>query len=273
MKSNKDLVTFSEDFITLHHYKEPLIKVKNGEGFGYYGALSSSRDGNFVQCHICGKLFKDLGSHVRQKHRMPLSEYREKFQLAYTTSLISESERERRKNGTLEWLKNMSEEEKIKLRNKQRKGFLKYLKERGERIQPKIQLETRNKRGTCPEQLLEKIREAKEKLGHTPSKHDFIRYCGSQRYVHLIYKIHGSWKKAIEMCGYKISDKKGGSPKRYEDKELLEYLKIFYIENNKIPTITDFRKGLLPDYETYRKRFGSIYKAREMAGVPNIIKK
>lgn len=35
----------------------------------------------FVVCHICGRAYKRLGSHIRESHLMNISEYKEKFGL------------------------------------------------------------------------------------------------------------------------------------------------------------------------------------------------
>lgn len=35
----------------------------------------------YVVCHICGKAYKRLGSHVKESHQMSIAEYKEKFGL------------------------------------------------------------------------------------------------------------------------------------------------------------------------------------------------
>jgi hypothetical protein len=59
--------------------------------------------------------------------------------------------------------------------------------------------------------------------------------------------------------------------RNYSDEELLEYLRIFAQENGKVPTATDFRRGLLPSYECYIRRFKTIENARRLAGVYDYI--
>lgn len=39
----------------------------------------------YVICHICGKAYKRLGSHVKEKHHMSIDEYKEKFGLCRRT--------------------------------------------------------------------------------------------------------------------------------------------------------------------------------------------
>jgi hypothetical protein len=108
-------------------------------------------------------------------------------------------------------------------------------------------------------------------IGHTPSKAEFINECGTQRYVHLIYKVFGSWKEAILMMGMEPKEPAKGGYRKYDDCELLEYLRQFAESNKKIPTATDFKRGLLPSFSTYTHRFGSIENARQEAGVYNYV--
>ena len=132
-------------------------------------------------------------------------------------------------------------------------------------------METKNKRGVCPDQLLAKIKEVAEKVGHTPSLVEFIEVTGTQRFKHLIFKTFGSWKNALKMVNLQPKEKRMGRYIKYSSEELLEYLVIFAQENLRIPTSTDCRRGLLPDSAVYTRRFGSLPKARELAGVYNFV--
>lgn len=255
------------------HYKEPLTEIKNG--FGYYGCLLSSTDGEKVQCAICGGLYGELSKHITPKHGITAREYKEKYGLAYSTALISEKIRESRKQTTLVWVEKMKRQHgadwRMYLRTMGQKGNL----ARRTTAQPRLTLESKNKRGTCPDQLLDRIIKVKEEIGHTPSKDEFIAATGTQRYVHLIYKTFGSWTGAVSKAGLRPKPNMGNLTERvgnqqkpyYEDEELLEYLRIFYEQNNKIPTETDCRRGMIPPSTTYARRFGSLVIARERAGI------
>ena len=35
----------------------------------------------YVICHICGRAYKRLGSHIKESHQMTIAEYKEKFEL------------------------------------------------------------------------------------------------------------------------------------------------------------------------------------------------
>lgn len=263
----KIIKTRQGDMLTLGFYKEPLKKVPKGHGF--MGALLGTVDGSKVQCHICGKLLDFLPGHIYNTHKIKSKEYREMFQLAKSTALASENYRAEMKRVFLEKLKAMSEEEREAYRERARIGRSK----RG-RFQPKITLETLNKRGTCPDQLLDKIIEVKNRLGRVPSKHEFIYECKSQRYIHLIYKTYGSWVKALQILGMqpkKQQNAPGSRKKKYSPEELIEYMRIYAMENQKKPTYTDFKRGLLPHYGAYINTFGDIESARRAAGIYNLL--
>lgn len=258
-----------KQFLTLKHYKEPLLKVPRGEGYGFFGAIQITVDGSKMQCHVCGRLFEEVASHARQAHKITLKEYRLKYRLNSTTSLISEKTREERKQRTLKWLASLSPVEREEMRKKARAKFKEYLKRRGERVQPKESLENKNIKGTCPDQLLAKIIEVSKKLDKTPTLAEFIDSTGGQRYKHLIFKVFGSWSEAVKRAKLDPHERNlEYSKKRYSNDELLDYLSLYFHENNRVPTATDSKRGLIPDYAIYQRRFGSMAVAREMAGIP-----
>lgn len=260
-----------DEVLTLQHYKEPLIPVKGG--FGYYGAVSISLGSESkMQCHACGELFHDVARHARDIHKIFAREYREKYQLAYTTALISETLRLKKKEAYQKWwlsLTSARREKEIK-RSKANKGYL----NRNHENQPKLTLEDKNKRGACPDQLLQKVRDCMDELGHQPSKRQFIDWCdGSQRYTHLIRATFGTWDNMLKMLGLQRLRNPGASNGRHSlsDEELLETLSIFAQEFGRIPSATDCKRGLIPDYAVYGRRFGGLEQARKLAGVYSII--
>lgn len=259
-------IPYKDTFLTMKHYKEPLLEIPKGKGFGYYGALLGTVDGKGVQCHICGKIFNSLALHVFNTHKIKAKEYRARFQLARTTALISEDFRMRLKERTLEWLKNMPASEKRRFALNKQRWCKEGRAKRGD-TQPRETLETKNKKGTCPDQLIYKIREVKEKLGRTPSLHEFMGETGGQRYKHLIFATFGSWLNALRMARLTPVEQKTGGYKHYTNEQLLESLSIFAQEHRKIPTATDCRRGLLCSYEVYQRHFGTFENARELAGV------
>ena len=45
----------------------------------------------FVVCHICGKAYKRLGSHIKESHGMTIAEYKEKFGLCASSRTTEDS--------------------------------------------------------------------------------------------------------------------------------------------------------------------------------------
>lgn len=259
-------VVYDESQITLHNYKEPLSPVK--KGFGYYGTISATIDGKYIQCHICGGLYENLGGHLRGKHQLLGREYKERFGLAFMSALVSENYRNENTKRSLLWWASLSEKDKDKYKTKARANY-----KTKKMPQPKQTLETLNKNGTCPAQLLEKIKEVAQTLGHTPSKKEFIATTGTQRYVHLIYKTFGSWTTAVETTGRIPKDKnhgRGGN-RKYTNDQLLDYLANFAQENGRVPSYTDFYRNLLPTLGVYERRWGNLENARQEAGVYEIL--
>jgi ROS/MUCR transcriptional regulator protein/Homing endonuclease associated repeat len=246
--------------LTFKHYKEPLRAIPKGEGFGFYGAILMTKDMDKIQCHVCGETFRSLSGHLAT-HGMNGKQYKEKYQLAYETALVSESFRFELKHQTLEYFRSLSEEEKEAMKQRQREAMRSH---NYDRVQPKQQLETKNKRGTCPDQLLDKIVKVAHKMGRVPSKKEFIQECGTQRYVHLIYKTFGSWVEAVQLAGFKPKEREFHG---FTDEQLLNLLKSFYKQYGSPPSYSDFSRGLLPSMDSYR-RFGGIVEARKLAGVP-----
>jgi hypothetical protein len=266
------VIKIDDQYLTMSHYKEPLLELKKSDGFGYYGCILVSLDKQFIQCHICGKLFSHLGTHVGTKHKMRAEEYRNKFLLAKTTALVSETQRQRMKEHMLKVIQRLSPEEKKQFYlNKVQ--MLRNGSKLRRKYQPKESLESKNKKGTCPDQLIAKIHEAHKKLGRTPSLAEFIDITDGQRYKHLIFTTFGSWLNALKIAKLQPKERKLDYVRHeYSDEELLEYLSLYAQENGKLPTATDCKRGLLPDYNVYIRHFGSFPRARELAGVYQFIK-
>lgn len=244
-------------------YKEPMRLLKPSEGIGFMGALMQLEDGSEVLCNICGETFDNLGRHVFYEHGLLGREYKYKFGLAFRTPLISNTLKSNLRQISL---KSVYRLPKHRLIENGAKGTAKR-----RRHQPKLSLETKNRRGTCPDQLLDKIKQCALAIGHTPSKQDFIKYCNTQKYTHKIYETFGSWAAALRKLGMTPRKPIWRSGITFHskatDEMLLEYLRVFAQTHQKIPTYIDFKNSDLPTYETYIKRFGSIEIARQLSGV------
>lgn len=246
--------------ILYEDYKEPLKTVKEvlGSGYGYIGTLAMSSDREYIQCHICGKLFKTLGRHL-DAHKITAKEYKIEFGLSSSTALMGDSTRNKHKE-------NIAKQDGLPkhLEGYNEKRASGILKSGG----GKISLQERNKRGICPDQVLERILDLKEKLGRTPSFDEFQdEYKG--RFRSAIQYQHGSWTNAI----HKLGDKTRGELRKPDENDLLSEIKDFYDRFGKIPTSSDFNRriGLLRDKNVYIRAFGSLNDARILAGLNALV--
>lgn len=248
------------------NYKEPLRAVV--DGFGYQGTLAQTEDGEFVQCHICGKLAANLGSHVYNAHRMMADEYKQKFQLAKMTPLCSDTFSRKAKERTLEWMKTKTSEEL------ERVNVAKNGAHHNRKFEPRsLTLEEMNRKGICPDQLLDRIRQAADALGKTPTVVELNSYHQTQRYQVPIIRTFGSYKKACELAGL-VPNKPGGgggAKVAHTREGLLQMLKDYYTRWGIVPTANDCARGFLPPIAVYVKHFGSIKKARKEAGLQEYV--
>ncbi len=250
--------------LILGNYKEPLLEVEEGKGFGYYGALRITPSGDGVQCHLCGLAFPHLSFHLRWAHEITAKEYRKRFKLSYHARLISEKFREAAKQRRLAWQASLTPEARAKMFKELAAAGKKALQDNGYKKSTEA-LEVKNKKGTCPDQLLVKIKEAADALGHQPSFAEFNKFVGTYRYINAIRRTFGTWGNALAKLGYKSQRQKKFSS--YEPEELLIYLKEFAARHHTTPTNSDCARGLIPSASVYKKHFGGIVKARAAAGL------
>jgi hypothetical protein len=256
--------------LVLNNYKEPLKKVPEPY-HGYEGATMVTQDGTKMQCHICGELYESVGRHAYFAHKINAKAYKKKFGLRMTTSLTSEKERERKKMAGIRWFNSLTAKERSKRVEEARARWRKIRHLTGNRKRTKISLESMNLKGTCPDQIAYQITKCAAAIGHTPSPDEFSRWAKSSRFVHLAYYRFGNWTKTLAYAKLKPRAKftEKGKPrrKRYSDEELLEELIVFNQETGRVPSETDCKLGLLPSRHTYKRRFGSLRKARMKAGI------
>ena len=264
MRKNKDKIMPDTS-----NYKEPLKKLGKSEGFGFYGVLTSSENGEFVQCHVCGKWLRTLANSHLKKHELTQSEYKKEFKLASSTKLVSRkysAALARRFNETARknprFLKNLKKTTKENIRkliqsNKDRKGS-------------KQSLETKNKRGTCRMQLIEKIKEVAEHYDtKTPKRKMFYDYYKS-KYINAVYSEFGSWTDAVKAAGMTVSNP-SHEPKWSKEK-IIESFKKYYKTYKKTVEHHELKKyPELPSNNSVVKYIGGLNQARWLAKIPIIV--
>lgn len=257
-----------EPILVYRDYKEPLKAVEKGKGYGFYGTIAITEDGEFMQCHLCGELYASVGGHLRV-HNLTATEYKEQFGLGIGTGLVSEALRKKKQDifldqaekGTTKGLPVWLQEYNRKVQSGEVKHIGVKHKDGGQN------LERRNREGTCPEQTLEKIRELAEKLGHTPSIEEFRKHYNYKYYKSLTFH-HGSYLAAVKKLGVKSAK----DLKEPTDVELIQALKAFHKRFNRTPMKSDFDRGLVSyNRQMFWRHFGSLNEARTQAGLDAVL--
>lgn len=248
------------------NYKEPLKAIEKNKGFGYYGTVAMTDDRQYIQCHICGNLFGSLGGHLRT-HKITAERYKEMYELSASTALVSEPVRERMQRDAVKKKLPSKGDLPIWLQEYNKKVQSGQIRHPGtKRKQGGLSLQKRNELGLCPEQVLVKIRELADKLGHTPSLEEF-RDGYNHKYLGSITYQHGSYLNAVKKLGLKSAKE----VKEHTTEDLLQALRDFKDEHGRIPMTSDFSRGLLPARNTYFHRFGSLNNARVEAGLNAVL--
>lgn len=230
-------------YVMLYNYKEPFMRFE--EGYGYQGVLLFDGINDQVQCHLCGEWQTSLPHHLRREHNTNAADYKRQVGLSQTSALISESTREK-------LIANAKNGKGLEERKKNLRPGKKHRPESIEKIRQAIldnanRRETQNKRGTCPEQLIDRLRKDFARLGRTPT----TREAG---YLPTIIKVYGSWKNACEIAGvpYREPGKAAKDKLKYHEAEIIIWIREFYDANGRLPRRMDHKQL----YEAGRARWG-----------------
>jgi hypothetical protein len=245
----------------LHEYKEPLRPVEGG--FGYLGTLSYDKDLEWTQCHICGFFYKHLGKHIRALHDLTSDEYKEKFGIEKSTSLFATNTRSRyvaafAAKSSLERLEII---ERLQRSAKERYASTGNMAGSVDRSRPR-RLEWYNKRGNCPDQIIDKILRLKERLQRTPTSQEFTNEYG-RGFTKAAAHHFGTWTEAVKTAGLNPVGRHGRA--WYTEEACLEMLRNFKRMHGREPFSSDLRTNQLCSAWVFIRIFGSWAKAKEQA--------
>lgn len=243
-------------------YKEPMRKVE--EGFGYYGAITSSNDGGHIQCHVCGYFFANLGAHVSMKHSdLGTQNYKVKFGLRLKEGLLSDVERVSRQDSYNKTAReNLQNLEKAWAANKKKRESGE-LKSGGDMWSP----QTRNEKGMCEDQTIAKLQHLAEANGGVVTQKLFLAEYGGGA-LDPVRTWFGTWENALEKADIKSFIK---SRKEVRD-NIPQSILDFYIREGRTPQSSDFDSDtLLPGRKIVSNSYGNLNNARQAAGVPRLI--
>ena len=258
--------TTEERNIIYNGYKEPFVPLKK-EFYGYEGVILEDEDTGEIQCHICGRWFKSLASHLQlhkdfleNKNTHPITDknkyaasYKDFFGLKRGTALVSSETREKiikGASGHPYW-----ERDKTKWIEAQAR-----VNKRGKGLNNNAVIEKQNEQGTCYVQLLEIIMKEAIKQGKTPGVRD-IKGANGQDLNSTIRRRYGSWSEAMKLLKLtknKHSIRKANGRKKEDlSKEfLMDCLVNFMKRYKRTPAGSDFRNEILPEKQIFIKVCG-----------------
>lgn len=244
-----------EKFISLSNYKAPFVPVK--DGYGSDGVQEMHKNGEHLRCKVCGDWFTYLGGHVGQ-HGLTAREYKVKYKLKFGTALVGEKVREKMVRSGLEHGPKSLSKISTEVRSKAQAAAAKANK----RDPGSRKLEFQNERGLCYDQILDKIVQAADYFGRTPSQIEFVAYAGVS--VPTVVHRYGSWNKALELAGLKLLH----APTKWDKGSLGAILRNFIDLHKRIPTQSDTKRGMMPSKSVYYHHFGvgSYKKVSQLLG-------
>ena len=207
-----------------------------------------------VQCHICGKWWRHVGSHVHVSHDMSAREYKDQFGLTQKIALCATSISRTRSR----IMSRAIDDGKI-VYKPQTRAFYKRRKYRN----GQVTMSFKNSNGLCDLQMLTRYMVVKKIVGREPSLKELQKYDSPLAGVICNRGGINKYKRSI---GEETRSKARPS---IPDIELIAQLRRWTHENNSRPRPTDFRvkKDGYTSYSVFCDHFGSWNNALRVAGI------
>ena len=268
MIKEKEIIEYEDapsGAIKLYNYKEPFMPVPVG-CFGYMGVLMHDAEQDLIQCHVCGEWFSKLANHIQKHGFHNTSQYKTEFGLSQSTALVADGLREVMiRNGKINGHLNKASIRKAQATEGSgiKKGY-------------KATLEVRNKRGTCPLQLLDKLDKISKEIGHNPTHAELCKlktlegnYFSGRGLSRSLFFVYGSWENAIKQLHWTGLDRKHN--RKWTKESLKQLLKEFIISHKRFPTASDTRRRIFPELSGF-KTYGGFKKMKEELLTEMIVK-
>lgn len=246
-----------KDITFLFKGNEPFTEKKNNLGESKPLGCLIEKEGK-IQCYECGKWFERLGIHTKS-HKMKVSEYKEKWGFNKSAGLCSR-EMSRKQSEIARNIEHINTKG-LEIGHSKVKEFAQ---------NRKYSIQNRNKRNTCPAQMLKRLELLIIKFGENFSENE-ARAIDSGLVSWVKYNF-GSFNKLKTKMGFATNLK----CVKKDDADLIydirEYVKLnnelpFYYNNYDGHKIGHTKNGFNHSYKLYQIHFGSIKKAWEHCGI------
>lgn len=252
--------------------------VTSGESV--LGALEYDISKDLIKCHECGGWFQNLGGHIPMQHSIKAREYKIRHGLLLSTGLINK--RLKKERAALPKFTLPATKTGVGIARKvgQPKPSLTDVRDdiqceggsvvtadkcKSSRWQS---YESKNEKGCCHAQLLNRLRVIAERLGRTPGHRD-LRANG----LHPNSLLHAFNVKTIAevvtLAGLSPKVRRRGDSK-YGKEVLVEMLRDFYVAHQRLPLTSEYRSGVFPAKSSFIKWFGCLRNACVAAGLGNV---
>lgn len=259
--------------VTITKYKDPMEKVEGG--FGYYGAITESKDGDYLQCHICGFLFPHLANHIR-KHEVTGREYKERFGLRIHEGLVGKGTRHNLQD---------SFNKLVRATNMTPSEFAKQASIKGHEVMQANDYKnnggnqwkavTRNERGNCREQTIAKLKILAESNGGSINESQFLKTYG-QGQDNVIRTHFETFDNALKEANLATRHEQRLNKRQLSEQEAINRLKAYFEKYGRSPQWSDIvgkriDETNLPSTNYIKNHFRSINNYRFLAGVPLLV--
>ena len=249
---------------TVFKVETPVTPVKSG--YGFQGVLLRDKSNDKVQCHVCGKWFKDLSMHAIKAHGYVRAEnYKKEFGLPKNFGLTARST-SRKKSDALEGVK----EFKYKDKNPRKMDNLIMKKDKEMKAKISKTLKERAKTdahdniyGLCEKQMEARYMVVMDMVGREPTKEDLENH--DNALLMGLRRRFGNLSRFRKHYGFQ-NYREGMT--EVTEAEIIASIRSFVDDNGFVPRAVDYLKaGSKPHYSTIKRVYGSWRRALTASGV------
>jgi hypothetical protein len=254
------------DLFPLYKPEPPFMEYSGG--YGFMGVLLQSKETGKIQCHLCGRMFKNVARHVQHAHDIDDGGYKDEVGLNKHVPLVCESTSQKLRESFTS-LSPEKKEKRIRLLTRNNKRL--HTENRYVKRSKGVSVQYQNQYGTCDLQAKHAFWKEYTALGHVPTNNEM-----SGRLKSLVYTRFKSYDEALrawgigeeELLSYKtysrgktkIARAKSNFFPKYEKEVVDKQYREFYHQNKRLPTWTEARRLGFPCRTVFKRLYGTYDK-------------